>query len=592
MKDPGDAEPSRQATRHRPPGPPRQRTSRDGTARPPSAGTGQEPPGGGRAAARKAARAGDRGRKRRRARPPSRRKRVLRIVLGVISALVLITAGGGAYLYEHLSGNIKSVAIGGGGKEKADSFGRTPINVLVIGSDGRNSKDDCKLGGGCGSSDSTAGHNADVEMVVHISADRSNATAMSIPRDTMTRIPACQGTNGAPSTPGYEGQINSALQYGPACQVKTVRQLTGITIDHFVMLDFAGVVKMSDAVGGVSVCVSDNVYDTYSHLKLSKGQHTLKGDAALEFVRTRHGLGDGSDLSRTYAQHIFLSAMIRKLKSAGTLSDPTKVYALADTATKAMTVDTGLGSIAKLIGLADDLNKVPPKRITFTTMQTGTSPTNANRVIPAPSASALFAAIANDKPLTSPDGKKTSAGEKTGASKSPASGGSGSSPSPSATVAPSDVTVSVDNGTSTSGRAAAVGAALTAKGFGHGTYGNASTPQAKTELAYGPGQKAQAQTVADALGLPSSRLSSTGTPGVVLTIGADWTSGTSFPGGSGSGGAKADTHAAVSGAHVEHADDSTSCAKVSKYKTVEINGVPMTPSQAYAASPNKKDSAP
>ena len=278
-----------------------------------------------------------------------------------MSVLILVTAGAGAWLYEHLNGNIKSVAIDGGadGKEKADAFGRTPINLLVIGSDGRNNAADCKLGGGCGTASSTAGHNADVEMVVHVSADRSNATVMSVPRDTMTNVPACKDPDSGQSTAGYYGQINSALQYGAACQVKTVHQLTGIPIDHFVMLDFSGVVKMSDAVGGVSVCVSDDVYDTYSHLKLAKGTHTLKGEAALEFVRSRHGFGDGSDLGRTVSQHLFLSAMIRKFKSAGTLANPAKVYSLADAATNALTVDTGLGSVSKLVDLATDLNKVP-----------------------------------------------------------------------------------------------------------------------------------------------------------------------------------------------------------------------------------------
>jgi LCP family protein required for cell wall assembly len=302
-----------------------------------------------------------------------------------LSVLVLGTAGVGWWFYEHLNGNINSVSLDGkGGEEKADAFGRTPINILVMGSDGRTSKTDCKLGGGCSKTGVQTGSNADVEMVVHISADRSNATVMSIPRDTMTHVPACKDSKSGQSTAGYYGQINSALQYGPACQVATVHQLTGIPIDHFVKLDFSGVVKMSDAVGGVSVCVSDDVYDTYSHLKLSKGTHTLKGVAALEFVRSRHGFGDGSDLGRTVSQHIFLSAMIRKFKSAGTLTDPAAVYDLADAATKALTVDDGLGTVKKLIGLADDVNKVPTKRMTFTTMQTGADASDSNRVVVRP----------------------------------------------------------------------------------------------------------------------------------------------------------------------------------------------------------------
>ena len=566
MSDPWGEARGRAATRNRSAGVPRQREADDA------------PPGPayeGRAAARRAAQS--RGRRAgRRAKPLARRKRLGRIALFTASGMILVTAGAGAWLYEHLNGNIKSVAIddGAGGKEKADAFGRTPINILVIGSDGRNNKADCKLGGGCGSASSTVGHNADVEMVVHVSADRSNATVMSIPRDTMTNVPACKDPDSSQSTAGYYGQINSALQYGPACQVKTIHQLTGIAIDHFVMLDFSGVVKMSDAVGGVSVCVSDNVYDTYSHLKLSKGTHTLKGEAALEFVRSRHGFGDGSDLGRTVSQHLFLSAMIRKFKSAGTLANPAKVYSLADAATKALTVDTGLGTVRKLVDLATDLNKVPSKRMTFTTMQTGADPTNANRVVPAAAAKALFAAIANDQSLSGGSKKKASA--------SP-------SASAAATVPASEVTVQVENGTTISGRASVIANALIAKGFGSGTTtGNAPEQSSKTTITYGPGQKAQAQTLANALGLPTSHLTQGTADGVVLVIGGDWTSGTTY---SSSSATPADTHAAVSNAHAQTADKAKTCAKVSPYKTVEINGVPMTPAQAYAAATNKKDSA-
>ncbi|MFI8228570.1 LCP family protein [Streptomyces sp. NPDC085900] len=569
MSDPWGETRGRAGTRSRTAGVPRQRETGDEAS-------GLAP--GGRAAARRAAQT--RGRRAgRRAKPVARRRRLARIALFTVSGLVLVIAGAGAWLYEHLDGNINSVALddGAGGKEKADAFGRTPINILVIGSDGRNNAADCKLGGGCGSAKSTVGHNADVEMLVHVSADRSNATVMSIPRDTMTRVPACKDPDSNQSTGGYYGQINSALQYGPACQVKTVHDLTGITVDHFVMLDFSGVVKMSDAVGGVSVCVSDNVYDTYSHLKLAKGTHTLKGDAALEFVRSRHGFGDGSDLGRTVSQHLFLSAMIRKFKSAGTLENPTKVYSLADAATKALTVDTGLGSVSKLVDLATDLNKVPSKRMTFTTMQTGADPADANRVVPAAAAKALFAAIVNDQSLSG--GKKK-------ASAAP-------SASAAATVPASEVAVEVENGTTTGGRASVVADGLLAKGFGSGTTsGNAPAQSSRTTITYGPGQKAKAQTVAAALGLPASHLTQGTAAGVVLVIGGDWPSGTTYPSSGGSSAAPADTHAAVSDAHAQTADKAKTCAKVSPYKTVEINGVAMTPAQAYAAASDKKDSAP
>ncbi|MFF4488200.1 LCP family protein [Streptomyces sp. NPDC001544] len=569
MSDPWDG-PAGQGTRSR-------------TARlpggPGSRADGMRPPGG-RAAARAASRSSVGSRSRRGTRPVGRGRRFLKTAAVTLSALVMVTAGAGWWFYEHLNGNINSVSLDGkGGTEKADAFGRTPINILVMGSDGRTSKADCKLGGGCSKTGVQTGSNADVEMVVHISADRSNATVMSIPRDTMTKVPACQDSATGQSTPGYYGQINSALEYGPACQVATVHQLTGIPIDHFVKLDFSGVVKMSDAVGGVSVCVSDDVYDTYSHLKLSKGNHTLKGVAALEFVRSRHGFGDGSDLGRTVSQHIFLSAMIRKFKSAGTLTDPAAVYDLADAATKALTVDDGLDSVKKLISLAADVNKVPTKRMTFTTMQTAPDPTNKERVVVGPGAKTLFATMADDQSLTTGSGKKSSAASATAEATAAAPA-----------VPASQLAVTVENGTPLTGRASAVATALTDQGFNSGTTtANAPSPATTTTLTYGTGQKAQAQTVAKALGLPASHLEQGTGTGLTLVVGSDWPSGTRYPGGASSS-APADAKAAVGGAHAQTADQAKTCAKVSPYKTVSLNGVPMTPSQAYAAARNRPDS--
>ncbi|MFF9814286.1 LCP family protein [Streptomyces sp. NPDC014006] len=520
---------------------------------------------------------------RRRPRQLGRGRRLLRAAGICLSLLVLVTAGAGWWFYEHLNGNINSVSLDGkGGTETADAFGRTPINILVMGSDGRTSEEDCKLGGGCAKTGVQSGRNADVQMVVHISADRSNATVMSIPRDTMTQVPACENASTGRSTRGYYGQINSALEYGPACQVATVHQLTGIPIDHFVQLDFSGVVKMSDAVGGVSVCVSDDVYDTYSHLKLSRGPHTLKGVAALQFVRSRHGFGDGSDLGRTVSQHIFLSAMIRKFKSAGTLTDPTAVYDLADAATKALTVDDGLDSVRKLVGLATDIDKVPTNAMTFTTMQTAPDPRNRDRVVVGPGAKTLFATMANDQSLSAAQGAKPSTtasptGEATAAQSTPP-------------VPASQIAVTVENGTAITGRASAVATALTEQGFSRSTStANAPSRTAATTLTYGAGQKAQAETLAKALNLPAPHLKEGTGAGLTLVIGSDWPSGMSYPG-TASTPAPADTKAATTDAHAQTADQAKTCAKVSPYKTVELNGVPMTPAQAYTAARTRPDS--
>ncbi|SFF56521.1 transcriptional attenuator, LytR family [Actinacidiphila alni] len=329
----------------------------------------------------------------------TRRRRVLRMVALATSALVLLTAATATVLYLRLDGNIRNLPLFGGvggdaGREVPDAFGRTPINVLVIGSDTRAEPEDCRLGGDCG-----PGQNADVGMVLHISADRSHASVLSIPRDTVTDLPACRDQDGE-VTDAWRGPINATLRHGPGCTVAAVHALTKIPIDHFVMADFAGVVRMSDAIGGVPVCVNRDVYDSYSHLKLAKGRHELQGTSALEFLRSRHAFGDGSDLGRTDAQHLFLGALAGRLRENSSFTDPASLLSLADAATKALTVDPGLAAVHRLVGLANDLRKVPSSRIVFTTMPNVPDPDDTDRVVVSASGRRLFAAIAADLPLT------------------------------------------------------------------------------------------------------------------------------------------------------------------------------------------------
>jgi LCP family protein required for cell wall assembly len=330
--------------------------------------------------------------------PASPRRRLVRWLTLGLSATVLLTAAAGTLVYLRLNGNIRDLPLFGGiggdaGTERPDAFGRTPVNVLVIGSDTRADRADCRLGGDCG-----PGQNADVEMVLHVSADRSHAAVLSIPRDTVTDLPACRAPKGRIAA-AHRGAVNSTLQYGPGCTVAAVHTLTGIPIDHFVMADFAGVVRMSDAAGGVPVCVDRAVYDPYSHLRLTAGKHALKGQGALEFLRSRHAFGDGDDLGRTDAQHLFLASLAGRMRKSGSFGDPAGLLSLADAATKALTVDPGLAAVSRLAGLASDVRKVPSARFAFTTMPTRPDPANRNRLVPAAAADRLFAQIASDLPL-------------------------------------------------------------------------------------------------------------------------------------------------------------------------------------------------
>ncbi|MFC5911208.1 LCP family protein [Streptacidiphilus monticola] len=521
-------------------------------------GGARVPAQGGRAAARKAAKKG--------------RKKALRIIAWTTAGVVGVVAAFAGYEYWKLNGNISSGDLHAAGalglKEKVDPFGRSPINILVMGTDSRAGAN-CKLGGDC----SDKGQRADVEMVVHISADRSNATVMSIPRDLVTELPSCAG--------GGSGMINSALDKGDGCQVNAVEKLTNIPIDHYVKVSFEGVVSMSNAIGGVPVCVDANVYDPMSHLKLKQGHHVLKGVAALEFVRTRHGFSDGGDVGRTSTQHMFLASMLDQMKSSGTLTNPAKVLDLADAATKALTVDKGLDSITKLISLAGNIDKVPSSRITFATMQTGQDPTDSNRLVIGPGATELFQSIANDAPLTK--GKPAAA--------------TGAKPSATATtaaVSPASVAVEVENGTSPAvdHRAGAIKDALVAKGFTQATSASGSTAD-RTSLTYPAGKADQAALVAKALGVPSSAVRQGSGSKLVLLVGNDWRSGVVFPGSGVAPGATANTKAALANTGSQTAADTKGCAHVSTFRTIPTGPrTGITPTQAYARHPEVPNSAP
>ncbi|HEY6797566.1 MAG TPA: LCP family protein [Kineosporiaceae bacterium] len=529
-------------------------------------------------------------------RPVRRRRRWPRVLVALAVTGTVVASGAALLEYQQLNRNIRSVPLfagvsGDAGTERVDPFGHSPINVLVIGSDARNTAADCALGHDC----RTGVQNADVELLVHVAADRSNASVLSIPRDTITTLPSCRNPTTGRVTPGRVAQINASLVDGPGCTVAAVHQLTGVPIDHFAMVDFAGVVAMSDAAGGVPVCVTADVFDPYSHLRLTGGRHVLKGVGALQFVRSRHAFGDGSDLGRTYAQHLFLGSMIRTLKGRGVVTNPATLVALAQAATKALTVDSGLASIRQLVGLAGDLDQVPPRRITFATMPTSPDPNDANRVIPGPTAPALFRAIAADTPLTRP-------ASRTAASPSAAAGMADAGTADAGTAGdPAGVAVRVLNGTGVAGRATGVARALVAHGFSAATSTGTAAPVGRTSLRYPAGSLDQARAVAAALKLPPVALVPGRSAGLVLTIGADWTAGTTFPasaatGSGASGGAGSAAGAGVaavpSAAHASTADQATTCAPVSTARTVALKGVPMTPTQAFRRSAGVALSAP
>jgi LCP family protein required for cell wall assembly len=395
------------------------------------------------------------------------------------------------------------------------------MNILVIGTDSRQG-----LGDKYGDAGSI-GH-ADTTILFHVSADRSNATVLSIPRDIVTSIPDCptRQKNGSikviPGSPKHltYPKFNESLgQDGrdPGCTMRTVKQLTGIQVDHFMMVNFEAVKTLSTAVGGVPVCLNRPLVDPKSHLNLSAGPHTIEGEQALEFVRTRHALQNQSDLDRIKLQQAFLGALIRRMKSGGTLSNPKKLWTLAEAATKALTVDTAIGSVTKLNSLANDLGKVDTKHITFTTLPVMDNPNEKVHatVVPDPTrAPQVLAMIKNDIPL-SPVGKAPAKPD-------------ARLVGPKAT--PHDTRVTVLNGSGNFGAAQdMVNWLQNDKGVNRSANGgNAPTPIAHTVLDYAPNQADQARSLAAMMGLPASALH-LGTVNakplqyMTLTLGKDYT---------------------------------------------------------------------
>lgn len=454
------------------------------------------------------------------------RRRILRWVALSLAVLVLGTAGAGYLYLQHLNGNLDKadLSLGDNKLDAAgpNAAGQRPLNILLLGSDSRNSDENAALGGA--RNDRGRKPLADVQMLLHLSADRSSMSVVSVPRDTKVTIPECTDPETGDVYAETTDKINTSLQHGgPGCTVATWEALTGIPVNHFMMIDFAGVVSMADAVGGVPVCVDANVHDPKSGLRLTEGTTVVKGEQALQWLRTRHGFEDGTDIGRAKAQHMYMTSMVRQLKAGTKLTDPGKLRNLAEAATKALTVDHELGSVQKLYELAGELKKVPTGRITMLTMPWQYSP-GGDFVLPKPKeAEQVFSLIRQDIALDGKDEKKPK---------------SEKSAEPSDPAAPkAQIPVSVLNGTGTAtqpavaGRAGAVSRELVGLGFSQAAVNATPQSQMDTTVSYGTAdQRGDALAVAEALGVPERLVKhSAASDGVTLVVGADWRTGTSYP---------------------------------------------------------------
>jgi len=273
-----------------------------------------------------------------------------------------------------------------------------PINFLLVGSDTRDGQGD-EFG-------EVTSELADVIMLLHISQDRKDAVVVSFPRDLLVAVPECPNPDGDPFPARQRQQINSSISSGGvACTHLAVQELTGLEIPFLAMIDFKGVIEMSNAIGGVEVVIDKPISDDYSKFYIEAGTHTLKGTEALAFLRTRHGIGDGSDLARISNQQMFLMSLFEKVKQDGVLNNPIYLYSLASAAARNMKLSESITDVSTMVTLAVALRDVDTSRMVFMQVPSRVlSGSDAGRLEPLyDEANLLFDQIRADQRIVAPE---------------------------------------------------------------------------------------------------------------------------------------------------------------------------------------------
>ena len=274
------------------------------------------------------------------------------------------------------------------------------VNMLLVGTDECEPDFAQYFGDRCSGPDSEGNLN-DVNMLVHISDEPRRVTVISFPRDLMVPIPSCTDADGNVSSAMSKQQINNAYFYGGlSCVVQTISDLSGLQIPFAAKVSFGGVINITDAIGGVDVCIANGINDPYTGIDWPAGMRTIEGLDALQFLRTRHGVGDGGDLGRISNQQQYMSRLATKLRSEEVLSNPATLYKLASTALRNVDPSTSLTNPLTLVQIAMAVKDVPFNEIVFVQYPTYADPADPNRVVPDyEAADALWSALAANQPI-------------------------------------------------------------------------------------------------------------------------------------------------------------------------------------------------
>lgn len=439
-----------------------------------------------------------------RVRKPRRAARILSWIAVVTSIAVLASAGAGYVLVNHYEGNIGRIKnVFGDRSDAPKAAPNNAENFLIVGSDSRG---DLKAGEGVQGTGSTfvTGQRSDTVILAHLYGGKSNKVQLvSFPRDSVVQIPEYTDAKGRVHS-AQRNRINYAFnEGGPQLLVRTVQNLTGVRVDHYLQVDFEGFQKMVDNLGGVDVCLSKPAKDHYSGINLTAGRHHINGVVALAFVRQRHGLTNG-DIDRIKRQQQFLGAMIRKVLSAGTLANPLKLNKFLNTATSSLQADEAL-DFATLRKLALRMRNVGAGNVIFATIPISNSNAYLRGLgsvvlVDQEKADALFQSIQQDIPPGTPAAKPTT----------PA----GTAP---LIVRPGAIRVHVYNGSDVNGLGRRADRELTDLGFQTvGTPESRGTGATGTVVRYGSTKADSARTVAAAI--PGSTLEAAPELGNVIEV--------------------------------------------------------------------------
>ncbi|MGC4175564.1 LCP family protein [Demequina sp.] len=346
----------------------------------------------------------------------------------VLRALAAVTAGAlgfgivmGTMYWENLSNSFTTQDISGlvgapvttdsatptatADATPVDSAAGNDVNILLVGSDSRSGANG-DIGGKV-----TEGMRSDTTMIMHISADRSRIDFLSVPRDMRVRVSDCKMLDGS-TVKGWTGKFNIAFANGgkngneaegAACTMKTLQDLTGITFDHYAVVDFAGFEKMINAVDGVPMCIPENIDDRRSKLHVKAGARVLNGKTALAYARVRH-IGDGTDLQRIERQQDLMTNLAKKVLGMNVLTDAPQLTLLLKSAGESMTMDPELGSLTYLLGLGYSLRNIDQNNINFMTVPWQYAGDKSGDVLAKDEAKTVYKRIKNDIPM---DGGKT-----------------------------------------------------------------------------------------------------------------------------------------------------------------------------------------